>query len=57
MDRDTQGHSSILTNLADLAWLEKGVGVAASGPMLRGKTSFVRSQTNHGSVIYHGPSR
>jgi hypothetical protein len=55
MDRDAQGHSSILTSLADLTWPEKGVGVAVSEPMLLGKIGFERLQANQGSGIHHGP--
>jgi hypothetical protein len=57
MDRDAQGHSSILTSLVDLTWQEKGVGVATSRPMLPGKTGFEIWQDKQGSGIYHGPVR
>jgi hypothetical protein len=34
MDSDTLGHSLILTNLANSAWLEKVFGVVTFEPML-----------------------
>jgi hypothetical protein len=54
-DHDAQGHSLTLTNMEDLAWPEKGVGVAASEPMLPGKIGVEGLQTIQGSGIYHGP--
>jgi hypothetical protein len=43
MDHDAFGYSLILTSLKNLAWTEKRVRVATSGPKLPGKIDVEES--------------
>jgi hypothetical protein len=54
---DTLCHSLILTSLENLAWLEKGVRVVASGPKLPEKIDVRESQPIQGSGMHHVPVR